>query len=134
MLLPDARVLVTGSGRSPGPDTRDQLNYEIFSPPYLFKGARPVISSAPAALTYNQAFTVQTPDAGRIASVVLIADGNVTHGFNMNQHFVPLTFTVGSGSLTVTAPANANLATPGYYMLFIVDSSGIPSVAAMVHF
>jgi len=134
VLLPDARVLVTGSGRSPGPDTRDQLNYEIFSPPYLFKGARPVISSAPAALTYNQAFTVQTPDAGRIASVVLIADGNVTHGFNMNQHFVPLTFTVGSGSLTVTAPANANLATPGYYMLFIVDSSGIPSVAAMVHF
>ncbi len=134
VLLPDGRVLVTGSGRSPGPDPRDQLNAEIYSPPYLFKGARPVISSAPAGLTYNQPFTIQTPNAAQITSVVLIGNGDVTHGFNMNQHFVPLTFTTGSGALTVTAPANANLATPGYYMLFIVNSSGIPSVAAMVHF
>jgi uncharacterized protein YjaZ len=56
----------------------------------------------------------------------------VTHAFNENQRFVPVTFQVTSGSLTIQAPANGNLAPPGYYMLFIVDTNGIPSVAAMV--
>jgi galactose oxidase len=56
----------------------------------------------------------------------------VTHAFNQNQRFVSLTFQAASGGLTIQAPANANFAPPGYYMLFIVDTSGIPSVAAMV--
>jgi hypothetical protein len=58
----------------------------------------------------------------------------MTHGINMNQRYLPLTFTAGSGNLTVTAPANANLAPPGYYMLFIVDNLGVPSVATFVRF
>jgi hypothetical protein len=134
VLLPDARVLVSGSGRSPGPDPRDQENAEIFAPPYLFKGPRPTISAAPAQLVYNHTFAVQTPDAARIAKVALIPIGNMTHGFNMSQRYVPLSFSAGSGSLTVTAPGNANLAPPGYYMLFLVDNMGIPSVASIVHF
>jgi hypothetical protein len=52
----------------------------------------------------------------------------------MSQRFLPLTFTAGPGSLTVTAPDNSNLAPPGNYMLFIVNTSGVPSVAAIVHF
>jgi hypothetical protein len=52
----------------------------------------------------------------------------------MDTRYLPLTFTAGSGSLSVTAPANANLAPPGYYMLFIVDNAGVPSVSAMVRF
>jgi len=56
----------------------------------------------------------------------------VTHAINMDQGFVPLTFTAGGGSLSVQAPANANLAPPGFYMLFIVDTNGMPSVAAIV--
>ena len=134
VLLPDARVLITGGGRFRGDPTptEDQLSAEIFAPPYLFKGPRPVIGSVPSQLTYGQGFSVQTVDASRIAKVVLIGLSNVTHTFNMNQRYVPMTFSPGAGLLSVVAPANSNIAPPGYYLLFIVDTSGIPSVAAFV--
>jgi len=135
LLLPDGRVVVLGGGRFNGIDeSTDQLSAEFFSPPYLFKGSRPVISSAPGQLSYGQQFRVQTPDASRIANVSLIRFGAVTHAINMGQRFLPLNFTVGTGSLTVTAPANSNLAPPGNYMLFILDTNGVPSLAAIVHF
>jgi hypothetical protein len=135
LLLPDATVLVAGGGRQNGrsqPDPADEPNSEIFSPPYLFKGPRPVITSAPSKLLYGAPFSVVTPDDARIASVSLIALGSVTHAFNENQRFVPLTFTDAGGSLSVTAPVDGNTAPPGPYMLFIVDTNGVPSVAAMV--
>jgi hypothetical protein len=50
----------------------------------------------------------------------------------MEQRYVPLSFTAGDGALTATVPANVNTAVPGVYMLFTVDSSGVPSVAQMV--
>jgi hypothetical protein len=133
LLLPDARVLVGGGGRFSGPvaDT-DQLSVEIFSPPYLFKGARPVISSAPATTTYGATMAVHTAQAASIASVALVKPGSVTHSFNADQRYVPLSFAVSGGTLQVHAPANANLAPPGYYMLFIVDTKGVPSVARFV--
>jgi hypothetical protein len=77
---------------------------------------------------------VQTPDAARIAKVSLIRFGAVTHTNNMSQRFLPLSFSVGSGSLAVTAPLDANHAPPGNYMLFILDTNGVPSIAATVHF
>jgi chitodextrinase len=135
LLMPDARVLVTGSGRFNGVnEPTDQLTAEFYSPPYLFNGPRPVITSAPATLTYGQPFTVQTPDAARIASVALIKLGADTHSINMGQFYSPVSFTAGSGSLTVTPPANGNTAPPGYYMLFILDGNGVPSVASIVKF
>jgi Concanavalin A-like lectin/glucanases superfamily/Domain of unknown function (DUF1929)/Bacterial Ig domain len=135
LLLPDARVLVAGGGREAArsqPDPKDQLNAEIFSPPYLFKGARPVVTSAPSIIPYHDVFSVVTPDAARVSSVSLIALGAVTHAFNQNQRFVPLAFTPADGSLNVTGPIDGNTAPPGWYMLFLVDGNGVPSVAAMV--
>ena len=133
MLLPDARVVVYSGGRFDDNNVpTDQYNAEFFSPPYLFKGPRPVITSAPTTVGFGASFTVQTPDAARIASVALIRYGSVTHSINMAQRYVPLSFTAGSGSLTVTAPASANIATRGNYMLFLVDTSGVPSIAATV--
>ncbi|MGA8312537.1 MAG: chitobiase/beta-hexosaminidase C-terminal domain-containing protein [Terriglobales bacterium] len=133
LLLPDGRVLVGGSGEY-GSGSIDQLNAEIYSPPYLFKGARPTVTSAPSSLTYGSQFAVQTPDAANISSVALLRLGSVTHAFNENQRYVPLTFSPSVGSLNVQAPANGNTAPPGYYMLFLVNSSGVPSVGAMVQF
>ena len=94
LLLPDARVWVAGGGRFNGVnEPTDQLSSEIYSPPYLFKGTRPVITSAPVQIGYGGTMTVQTPDASRIASVSLIKLGSVTHAFNMDQRYVPLSFT-----------------------------------------
>jgi hypothetical protein len=133
LLLPDGRVVIEGGGRfDDATYPTDQFNAEIYAPPYLFRGPRPAITSAPARIQLGQAFTIQTPDAARIARVSLIRYGSVTHTINMAQRFLPLTFTAGSGSLTVAAPANANLATPGNYMLFLVDTNGVPSMAATV--
>jgi hypothetical protein len=133
LLLPDGRVVVAGSGRDdPGTVPTDRFSAEFYDPPYLFKGPRPTITSAPAGVGYNQQFTVQTPDAAQIGSVSMIRLGSMTHAINMGQYYVPLTFTAGSGSLSVQSPANGNWAPPGYYMLFIVNTNGVPSVAAMV--
>ena len=133
VLLPDGRVLSGGSGEY-GSGSIDQLNAEIYSPPYLFKGPRPTLTSAPSSLTYGAQFAVQTPDAANIASVSLIRLSSVTHAFNENQRFIPLSFTPSVGSLNVQAPANANLAPPGYYMLFLVNNAGVPSVGVFVQF
>jgi hypothetical protein len=132
LLLPDGRVLMAGSGND-GPAV-NQLRAELYSPPYLFKGARPTISSAPATIQYGGSFTVQTPDAASITSVALIRPGSVTHSFDEDQRFLNLSFTAGAGVLTIQAPANGNLAPPGYYMLFLLNGNGVPSVARFVRF
>jgi hypothetical protein len=133
LLLPDARVLVAGGGRfNYVGEPTDQLSAEIYSPPYLFKGARPVINSAPATIQYATNFSITTPDATQIASAVLIRLGAVTHAFDQNQRYVPLTFQQATGGLTLQSPSSPNLAPPGYYMLFIVNSAGVPSVASIV--
>ena len=130
LLLPDGRVLAAGGGRY----GVDQFSAEIYSPPYLFKGLRPTITSAPSTVNYGSTFFVSTADASRIASVSLIGTAAVTHAFDENQRFVKLTFQQAPGGLNVQAPASANLAPPGYYMLFLVDTNGVPSVAAFVRF
>ena len=75
---------------------------------------------------------MQTPDAANIASVVLVRPGTPTHAFDMEQRLVGLSYTVGSGVLNVTSPPNGNIAPPGYYMLFVLNSAGVPSVARFV--
>jgi hypothetical protein len=127
-LLPDGRVVCAGGdGGTPSGDNR-----EIYSPPYLFKGPRPTIISAPATVGYGQAFFVETPDAASITNVNWLALGSSTHAVNMGQRINHLTFSQTPGGLNVTAPANANLCPPGPYMLFILTSDGVPSVAAHI--
>jgi hypothetical protein len=132
LLLPDGRVLESGMGADFG-NVPDQLNAEFFSPPYLFKGPRPSITQAPSQINYGQNFTVATPDAASIKTAVLMGLGEPTHFFNMTARYVPLTFTQTSGGLTLTAPANGYVVPPGYYMLFLVNSNGVPAIAPFVH-
>ncbi len=128
LLLPDATVLSAGS------DSGDSLQTyaEIFSPPYLFQGPRPVISSAPAAISYAHTFTVATPDAAGITSAVLIRTDAATHADHFDQRLVQLAFSIGHSQLTLTAPASGNYAPPGYYMLFLINTAGVPSLAPIL--
>ena len=130
MLMPNGTVLVSGGGHPNGLSDPGQFSAQIYSPAYLSDGPRPTITSAPAASTYGSSITVSTPDASSIGSVNLVSLGADTHQSDMAQHFVPLSFTAGSGSLTVQTPANSTLAPYGNYMLFIVNKQGVPSVSA----
>ncbi len=145
LLLPDARVVIAGGNPQRG--TYEHA-IEVYTPPYLFttdnNGApvsvpRPSITGAPTDIGYIQQFTVNTPDAAKIQSVVVMRPGSSTHAFDMEQRLVGLNFTAGTGTLNVTAPPNANIAPPGYYMLFILGSTDpkdpakkVPSVARFV--
>ena len=139
LLLPDGRVLSAGGGICGSCDDVGYLakNAEVFSPPYLFQAdgtpaPRPAIDAAPATTTYGAAMAIATGDPTSIQKVALVRLGAVTHSNNMEQRYVPVSFTAGTTSITATAPANANIAPPGLYMLFIIDANGVPSVARMV--
>jgi hypothetical protein len=132
LLMPDGRVLVAGGGDYS--TAVNQTEAEWYSPPYLFKGARPAITGSPAVVNYGTSFFVATPDGPSIASAALVRPGSTTHAFDEDQRYVPLTFSQTTGGLTMQAPANANLAPPGYYMLFILNTAGVPSIAPMVRF
>jgi hypothetical protein len=138
LLLPDATVWVAGSNPFQGSwDNR----MEIYAPAYLFTtdasgrtvpADRPAISGGPWRMGYDEAVRVETPDAAEIASVVLMRPGSNTHAFDFEQRLVELSFTRGAGFLTVTSPPDANVAPPGYYMLFLVNTAGVPSVARFI--
>ncbi len=132
-LLPDGRVLSTGTtaanGACGGIDYKDA---DFYSPPYLFNGTRPSISSVPPSLNYGQQFNLGTPNASTISNVNLIALSAATHHFNFNQRLTRLSFTKATNSLTVIAPTSSSFAPPGEYMMFILNSAGVPSVASVV--
>jgi hypothetical protein len=129
LLLPDGRVLSAGGGhpKDGEHDDDDHRDAEIYSPPYLFRGPRPTITYAPPAVPYGKPFFVGTPDA--VAGVTLIRLSSVTHGFNQDQRILRPAFTAAPGGVQVTAPADPNLCPPGYYLLFLLDGAGVPSVA-----
>jgi hypothetical protein len=129
-LLPDGRVLSTGSGDGGG--VTQQRTYEIFSPPYLFKGPRPTYDLASTQMRYGQSFSVSTPDAASIRKATLIRLPSTTHAFDMSQRLNTLEFTVAGSGLTLTPPASGRIAPPGPYMLFLVNEQGVPSVAQTV--
>jgi len=135
LLLPDATVWVAGGNPTRG---SYENHVEIYTPPYLYQAngtpaVRPTITSlTTSVIGYGSSFTVNTPDAANIGSVVLMKNGSVTHAFDMDQRMVGLAFTKGSGVLNVTGPPNGNIAPPGYYMLFVLNTAGVPSIAKFV--
>ena len=139
LLLPDGTVLngASGDARTFYPegnetDVPPERNHEIFSPPYLFKGTRPVITSAPASVSYGQTFSVGTPNAAQITGARWIRLGSVTHAFDAGARANTLSFTINGGNVQVTAPSSPNLAPPGHYLLFILNRNGVPSAGKIV--
>lgn len=134
-LLPDGRVVTAGS--QPDYASPGELRIEVYSPPYLFRGARPVISSSPSAVKYGGSFSVKIDGGqkkvGDITALRLVRPMAVTHSLDTEQRVVDLSFTQTKSALNATAPSTGNLAPPGWYMLFAVDKHGVPSVASWVH-
>jgi Domain of unknown function (DUF1929)/FG-GAP repeat len=141
LLLPDGRVVAAGGN----PDAtqlvewdkdpkNEEMRLEVFSPPYLFKGDRPTITTAPANSTYGAIEQIASPDAANIRSACLIRNCVTTHSYDTNQRLVDLPISSQAGGIVkITVPANHNIAPPGWYMLFIVNNNGVPSVAHWVH-
>jgi galactose oxidase len=125
ILLRDGSILASGG------EPKVQ-NSQIFRPPYLFKGPRPMITSAPTTVEVNTTFDVLTPDPANVAQVTMVKLGAVTHAYDQSQHFVRLSFTTGVDRVTADAPADNYEAPPGYYLLFLISNLGVPSVAEYV--
>jgi hypothetical protein len=147
LLLPDASVLVMGSDRTellpenliPGVEQDRDTGVpvaQVYKPPYLFQGPRPVIEDAPDEIAYGSFFDVQVSgSSGRIGSVALVMPSPQTHKWDWGNRYVELAFDKGEdGRLTVVGPAAPGLALPGYYMLFVLNHAGVPSEAKLVHF
>jgi hypothetical protein len=130
ILLPDGRLLHAGSGD--GPRLPREVNAELFSPPYLFRGARPTIGQVPGTIDYGQRFHVSSVEAPQVTRVTLIRLSSVTHAFDQSQRFLELDLQRVAGGLMVEAPATAALAPPGPYLLFLLNRAGVPSVGAII--
>lgn len=154
VLLPDGRVLAGGHVPLPVPlkAARDnealsgtpfsqaqvqERRLELFEPPYLFRGPRPVLAQAPSEVAYGETFAVTLGGAAAdVTSAVLIRLGSTTHSYDSGQRGIGLALGGASGSqLTLAAPPDADVAPPGHYMLFVGTGSGdtyVPSVARIV--
>jgi hypothetical protein len=142
LLLPDGTVQASGSTGGMGwPEVRsDKYRVEIFRPPYLWRGRRPLIGSAPVSFPYAGSATIESPQAYELDSAALVRLGSVTHANNMDQRYVRLPITGRSvteldhsrDSVTVSTPRDGSIAPPGPYMLFLVDRRGVPSPGRMV--
>jgi galactose oxidase-like protein len=134
LLLPDGTVLHGASGNATVGSVAmaDQRNHEIFSPPYLFKGARPTITGTPASVGYGQTFTLATPNAAQVTDVRWIHIGSVTHAFDAGQRANTLSFTRAATGVSVTAPALPRDATRGHYLVFILNRNGVPSKGKII--
>jgi len=133
LLLPDARVISAGDDVNGGIDIDTA---EIYEPRYLFDAnnnlaPRPEIADAPGGVAYDAPFDVASPSSG-IASAMLVAPGATTHANDMSQRAVPLRLAPSPSGVALRAPSKATIAPPGYYMLFIVNAQGVPSLARWV--
>jgi len=152
VLLPDGRMIHAGGDCTP---CSPESNLEIFSPPYLFEAdgslaTRPVINTFGIAgnnstlpslplidnfqpeIDYGDLLSVNFGGASAVEKAHLIRLGSSTHSTNFDQRLVPLAFSQSNNDLTITAPRNTYVAPPGYYMLFLVSDTGVPSTALII--
>jgi hypothetical protein len=137
LLLPDGRVWVSGGGlcgTSCGSVGANHLTYEILTPPYLLTASgaavtRPVISAVSAStLALGATFTIQTQ--APVKSFALMRLSSVTHTVNNDQRRIPLVATTPDGvNYTTTLSSDSGVLIAGYYMLFAIGPTGVPSMA-----
>jgi len=135
LLLPDGRVVTLGSERLGGdngvPGAFEQ-RIEVYSPPYLYRGSRPALTDGPTVLQHGGTAEFRTPDPDALATAKLMRPSAVTHTTDVQQRSVALSITRKAGAISVSVPTEAGLVPPGWYMLFVTDRAGTPSVARWV--
>ena len=130
ILLPHGRVATFGGN----PKNSFEMRIEIYTPEYLRKDTpRPRITSGPTEMSYGGNFSLATTQAAPLTSAVLVRPAAVTHSSDSNQRLVDLGLSSTASGDDVTVPGNPNLTPPGWYMLFVNDANGVPSVAKWVH-
>lgn len=129
LLLPDGRVWVSGGNVNSGVW---ELRTEFFSPSYMTQ-TRPTITAAPTVGAYGGTITISTPSPTTVTSVSLLRLMNTTHHYDANQRLIWLQIeSRGTSTVTVSAPLNANLAPPGYYLIHVLNSSLVPSIGRII--
>ncbi|MFB7337579.1 galactose oxidase-like domain-containing protein [Streptomyces adustus] len=137
LLLPDGRVMFFGSDPLYGdkadtkPGTFEQ-RIEIYTPPYLYRDARPSLSGGPRTIARGGTGTFTSRHAAAIRKVRLIRPSASTHVTDVDQRSVALDFTTSGDRVTVTVPKSRDLVPSGWYMVFVDDDRGTPSKAQWV--
>ncbi|BAO91448.1 RICIN domain-containing protein [Caballeronia cordobensis] len=135
LLLNDGRVLSGGGGLCGGCAT-NHTDVEILTPPYLLNAdgsaaSRPSLSSVPSDAQLGT--TIVVTASRSVRAFALMRSSSVTHSLNNEQRRVPLTFTVGTaGEFHLRIPSDPGVVVPGYYMLFALNSNGVPSVSRVL--
>jgi len=137
ILLPDGRVATLGSDPlyADKADTKSgkfEQRIEIYSPPYLFRGPRPVVTGGPAKVARGGSATFTVPNSADIRKIRLIHPSAATHDTDVEQRSVAISFTRTADGVHVRIPKQAGLLPLGWYMLFVDNSNGVPSVARWV--
>jgi hypothetical protein len=144
ILLPDGRVFVGGGGQCGVGCPQNHLTAEILTPPYLLNSdgsaaTRPALIAARTSTSAQLGGTITAATTAQVASFVLMRLSATTHTVNNDQRRIPLSISTitalsgGSYAYTLTMPsADPGVVLPGYYMLFALNSSGVPSVSTSI--
>lgn len=127
LLLPDGRVMILGSNPIDG---SVEMRVSIYNPPYLYRGTRPTVTSAPANATYGQSISFEV--TGNVASASLTSPMSSTHQMDTNSRLVDLPITGTGTTRNAVVPSNAALLPPGPYMLTVLDDKGAVSTARWI--
>jgi Domain of unknown function (DUF1929) len=136
LLLPDGRVLVGGGRDQVTGTSLEKPTLQYYSPDYINK-PRPLIVAGPSSIGYGNSFALSVSERSP-AEVVLMSLGSMTHSIDMDQRYVQLSVSssvpsgTGVTTINVTAPATSQIAPPGDYMLFVLDSNHVPSIAKII--
>ncbi|MFJ4829946.1 galactose oxidase-like domain-containing protein [Streptomyces sp. NPDC088747] len=139
LLLPDGRVATFGSDPLFDDQQNTKLGHfeqrmEIFTPPALHRNSknRPVLGDGPKTLDSKGRATFATEHPERVAKARLMRPSAVTHTTDVEQRSIELGLSKAGNSVTVDVPSDRALVPPGWYMLFVTDAQGTPSVAKWI--
>jgi galactose oxidase len=136
LLMLDGTVLSGGGGLC-GTCSTNHFDAQVYTPQYLLNSdgspaARPVVTSM-SSNTVGLGGTITMGLNSPITTMSMIRYGSTTHTVDTDQRFIALSFTNAGGySYTFSVPTDPGIALPGYWMVFAINSAGVPAVAQTI--